>query len=81
MGCVLNCDAFIVIFQDGEVSIPRRVFYDVCKAYLPYKHHVTATFTRLLVTFLVIILSFSMIIHFQIMNEFSQVIHIYQINL
>ena len=55
------------------MSIPRRVFYDICKAYLPYKDHVIATFSRLFVSFLVIILLFSMIVHFQVMNEFSEV--------
>ena len=55
------------------MSIPRRVFYDICKAYLPYKDHVVATFSRLFVSFLMIILLFSMIVHFQVMNEFSEV--------
>ena len=55
------------------MSIPRRVFYDICKAYLPYKDHVIATFSRLFVSFLMIILLFSMIVHFQVMNEFSEV--------
>ena len=35
--------------KDGEVSIPRRIFYDICKVYKPYRKEVAATFSRLFV--------------------------------
>ncbi len=58
---------------DGEASIPRRVFYDICKAYMPYRSEVVATFVRLSITFTIIIVLFLLIIKFQVFDEFSQV--------
>ena len=58
---------------DGESSIPRRVFYDVCTAYLPYQSTVIATFVRLFTTFGVIAVVFLLIIKFQVFDEFSEV--------
>ncbi len=53
--------------------MPRRIFYEVVAAYLPYRAHVMQTALRLLCTFLLILVLFSIIVHFQIMNEFSEV--------
>ena len=58
---------------DGEASIPRRVFYDICKAYQPYKTVVVATFVRLLSTFTVVAVIFLLLIQFQVFDEFSKV--------
>ena len=59
--------------NDGEASIPRRVFYDICKAYQPYKTMVISTFVRLLTTFAVVTVIFLLIIQFQVFDEFSEV--------
>ena len=58
--------------QDGESSIPRRVFYQVCQAYRPYCREVMATFTRLFFTFALITVIFVLIMKFNIFNEFSE---------
>ena len=58
--------------KDGEASIPRRIFYDVCKVY-GYAKEVTATFTRLFISFALMIIIFALIIKFQIFEEFSEV--------
>ena len=59
--------------RDGEASIPRRIFYDICKVYRPYAKEVTATFTRLFISFALMIIIFALIIKFQIFEEFSEV--------
>ena len=64
---------FYVKTKDGEASIPRRIFYDVCKVYRPYAKEVTATFTRLFISFALMIIIFALIIKFQIFEEFSEV--------
>ena len=61
--------------NDGEASIPRRVFYDICKAYQPYKTIVISTFVRLLTTFSVVTVIFLLIIQFQVFDEFSEVLN------
>ncbi len=58
---------------DGEASIPRRVFYDVTKAYMPYRSMVVATFVRLVLIFAIITVVFLLIIKFQVFDEFSKV--------
>ena len=58
--------------QDGESSIPRRVFYQVCQAYRPYGREVMATFSRLFLTFALITVIFVLIMKFNIFNEFSE---------
>ncbi len=58
---------------DGEVSIPRRVFYDIAKAFLPYKTEVFATLTRLALTFAIIAIIFALIQKFKIFDEFSDI--------
>ncbi len=58
---------------DGEASIPRRVFYDITKAFIPYKKEVFATLTRLALTFAVIAIIFSLIQKFKIFDEFSDI--------
>ena len=59
--------------KDGESSIPRRIFYDVCKVYRPYAKEVLATFTRLFISFTLMIVIFALIVKFQIFEEFSEV--------
>lgn len=59
--------------SDGEASIPRRIFYDVCKTYRPYAKEVAATFTRLFFSFAMMIIIFVLIVKFQIFEEFSEV--------
>ena len=59
--------------KDGEASIPRRIFYDVCKVYRPYAKEIMATFTRLFISFALMIIIFALIIKFQIFEEFSEV--------
>ena len=59
--------------KDGEASIPRRIFYEVCKVYRPYAKEVTTTFTRLFISFALMIIIFALIIKFQIFEEFSEV--------
>ena len=58
---------------DGESSIPRRVFYEIATAYRPYAREVTATLSRLFVTFALIIVIFILIIRFNIFSEFTEV--------
>lgn len=58
---------------DGEVSIPRRVFYEICQVYRPYTKEVGTTFLRLFLSFTLIVLLFMLIIKFQIFEEFSEV--------
>ena len=58
---------------DGEASIPRRVFYDVTRAYMPYRSMVVATFIRLIAIFTIITVVFLLIIKFQVFDEFSKV--------
>ena len=57
--------------KDGEASIPRRIFYDICKVYRPYVREVISTFIRLFVSFALIIIVFSLIVKFQIFDELS----------
>ena len=57
--------------KDGEVSIPRRIFYDICKVYRPYTREVISTFTRLFISFALIFMVFYLIVKFQIFDEFS----------
>ena len=59
--------------RDGEVSIPRRIFYDICKVYKPYGKEVAATFTSLFISFAMVIMIFALIIKFKIFEEFSEV--------
>ena len=59
--------------RDGEASIPRCIFYEVCKVYRPYAKEVTTTFTRLFLSFAMVIIIFALIIKFQIFEEFSEV--------
>ena len=59
--------------KDGECSIPRRIFYDICKVYRPYAKEVLATFTRLFLSFTLMIVIFALIVKFQIFEEFSEV--------
>ncbi len=58
---------------DGEASIPRRVFYEICRVYRPYRKEVTTTFTRLFLSFALMIVIFVLIVRFQIFEEFSEV--------
>ena len=58
--------------QDGESSIPRRIFYEVCNAYRPYAREVMATFSRLFLTFTMIAIIFVLIVRFNIFEEFSE---------
>ena len=67
------CEPLYVQTVDGESSIPRRVFYEVCRAYRPYARAVVATLTRLSVTFALIIVIFVLIIKFNIFSEFTEV--------
>ena len=64
-------EPLLVRTKDGEVSIPRRIFYDICKVYRPYTREVIATFGRLFATFALIFIVFSLIVKFQIFEEFS----------
>ena len=64
-------EPLLVRSKDGEVSIPRRIFYDICKVYRPYTREVIATLSRLLATFALIFVVFSLIVKFQIFEEFS----------
>ena len=64
-------EPLLVRTKDGEVSIPRRIFYDICKVYRPYTREVLATFSRLFVSFALIFVVFSLIVKFQIFEEFS----------
>ena len=59
--------------KDGEASIPRRIFYEVCKVYRPYAKEVTATIISLFITFSLIIIIFALMIRFRIFEQFSQV--------
>ena len=47
-----------IAHSDAEVSIPRIVFYDVCKLYMPYKTKVLSTFLKLAGTLTLIIVLF-----------------------
>ena len=67
------CEPLYVQTVDGESSIPRRVFYEVCWAYRPYARAVVATLGRLSVTFALIIVIFVLIIKFNIFSEFTEV--------
>ena len=64
-------EPLLVRTKDGEVSIPRRIFYDICKVYRPYSREVIATFSRLFLSFALIFVIFSLIVKFQIFEEFS----------
>ena len=59
--------------KDGEASIPRRIFYEICKVYRPYRKEVTVTFARLFVSVAMVIMIFALIIKFKIFEEFSEV--------
>ena len=58
---------------DGEMSIPRRVFYDIVNAYCPYWREVTSTFTRLAIIIAVIIVLFSLIQIFKVFMNLGTV--------
>ena len=59
--------------KDAEVSIPRCVFYKVCKLYMPYTRKLTSTMLHLLGTLAVIIILFLAIVEYQILDQFSEV--------
>ena len=59
--------------KDAEVSIPRCVFYKVCKLYMPYTRKLTSTLLHLLGTLAVIIILFLAIVEYQILDQFSEV--------
>ena len=67
------CEPLYVQTVDGESSIPRRVFYEICRAYRPFATEVTATLSRLFLTFTLIIIIFLIIIRFNIFSEFTEV--------
>ena len=58
---------------NGEVSIPRRIFYDIVNAFMPYKAQVISTLLRLTATFGVIVLLFALITKFNIFNQFTNI--------
>ncbi len=58
---------------NGEVSIPRRVFYDVANAFMPYRAQVIATLIRLAATFVMIIVMFALIKKFNIFDQFTNI--------
>ena len=62
-----------VVTDDGEKSIPRKIFYDIVHAYRPYWSEVASTFTRLTMIFAVIIILFVLINMFQIFEELTDV--------
>ncbi len=62
-----------VVTDDGEKSIPRKIFYDIVHAYRPYWSEVASTFIRLFMIFAVIIILFVLINMFQIFEEFTDV--------
>ena len=59
--------------KDAEVSIPRCVFYNVCKLYMPYSSKLSSTAFHLLGTLAVIIILFLAIVEYQILDQFSEV--------
>ncbi len=59
--------------KDAEVSIPRCVFYEVCKLHMPYKAKLASTLTHLMGTLAVIIILFLAIVEYQILDQFSEI--------
>ncbi len=66
-------EPLLVKSKDGEASIPRRIFYEICHAYKPYNRSVAATFSSLFVTFTIITVIFLLIVKFNIFEQFSEV--------
>ncbi len=57
--------------QDGQISIPRQLFIDICDKYAPYKSRAFWCFLELLVSLSVIIFLFLVAVAFQVFSEFS----------
>ena len=59
-------------FSDyGEISIPRRFFYEVVNIYRPYKFFVIRMLMKLFITIAIITLLVLLIIDFQILGQFN----------
>ena len=59
-------------FSDyGEISIPRRFFYEVVNIYRPYKFYVIRMFLKLGATITIITLLVLLIIDFQVLDQFN----------
>ena len=59
-------------FNDyGEISVPRRFFYEVVNAYRPYKFYVIRMFMKLFITITIVTLLILLIIDFQILGQFT----------
>ena len=59
-------------FSDyGEISVPRRFFYEVVNIYRPYKFYVIRMFLKLLTTIAVITILILLIIDFQVLDQFN----------
>ena len=56
---------------DGQVSIPRQLFIDICEKYAPYKSRVFWCFLELFISLTVIIFLFLVAVAFQVFAEFS----------
>ena len=59
--------------EDGETSIPTKVFYDICDEYRPYAKQVQVTCFRLFLSIFLIVGIFLLILKFNIFDEFSEV--------
>ena len=56
---------------DGEASIPRRIFYEICRVYKSYTKEVAFTSLKLLLSFALMIVVYVIIIRFQIFDQLS----------
>ena len=65
------CEPLYIVNDDGECSIPRRIFYDICKTYRPYHLEVIATVVKLFILLVVILIMYALIVKFQIFEEFT----------
>ena len=61
----------VVESKDGRVSIPRKLFINICEKYAPYKARVFWCFLELFISLTVIIFLFLVAVAFQVFAEFS----------
>ena len=61
----------VVDSKDGQISIPRQLFIDICEKYAPYKSRVFWCFLELFISLTVIIFLFLVAVAFQVFAEFS----------
>ena len=62
----------IIRFQNGDVAIPKCVFYQVSEDHMPYGQTVCKMLARLFVHLLIISFLFVIIIDFQVLDQFSE---------